>query len=183
MTDSELIMGCLEGSRRHQKALYDRYAPYMMGVCMRYASCVAEAEDLLQDGFVTVYRKLGSYEGRGELGAWMRRIFLNTALMNFRKTKHLQQQLELAAVGQTADAGEDPFSTVSAAELMQLLQSLPAGARMVFNLYAVEGFEHHEIAEQLGISIGTSKSQYSRARTLLKEKLEHEERSVRGSAF
>jgi RNA polymerase sigma factor (sigma-70 family) len=183
MTDSDLIVGCLDGSRRHQKALYDRYAPYMMGVCMRYASSEEEAEDLLQDGFVTVFRKLGSYEGRGELGAWMRRIFLNTALMNFRKTKHLQQQMELDAVGQTADAGEDPFSAVSAAELMRMMHGLPAGARMVFNLYAVEGFEHHEIAEQLGISVGTSKSQYSRARALLKQGLEMEERRVRGTTF
>lgn len=183
MTDSELIVGCLDGSRRHQKALYDRYAPYMMGVCMRYASSQAEAEDLLQDGFVTVFRKLGSFEGRGELGAWMRKVFLNTALMNFRKTKQLQQQLELDAVGQTADAGEDPFSAVSAGELMKMMQQLPAGARMVFNLYAIEGFEHHEIAEQLGISTGTSKSQYSRARQLLKERLEKEERRVRGTTF
>ncbi|MBL0015662.1 MAG: RNA polymerase sigma factor [Bacteroidetes bacterium] len=183
MTDSELIVGCLDGSRRHQKALYDRYSPYMMGVCMRYASSQAEAEDLLQDGFVTVFRKLGSFEGRGELGAWMRRIFLNTALMNFRKQKHIQQQMELDAVKQVADAGEDPFSAVSAAELMGMMQLLPAGARMVFNLYAVEGFEHHEIAEQLGISVGTSKSQYSRARSLLKERLEKEERRVRGTTF
>jgi RNA polymerase sigma factor (sigma-70 family) len=183
MTDSELIGGCLDGSRRHQKALYDRYAPYMMGVCMRYASSQSEAEDLLQEGFVTVFRKLDSFQGRGELGAWMRRIFLNTALMNFRKTKHFQHQMELDAVRQTADTGEDPFSAVSAGELMRMMQSLPAGARMVFNLYAVEGFEHHEIAEQLGISVGTSKSQYSRARALLKEKLEKEERRVRGTTF
>jgi RNA polymerase sigma factor (sigma-70 family) len=183
MTDSELIVGCLDGSRRHQKALYDRHAPYMMGVCMRYASSQAEAEDLLQEGFVTVFRKLDSFQGRGELGAWMRRIFLNTALMNFRKTKHFQQQLELEAVRQVGDTGEDPFQAVNAAELMRMMQSLPAGARMVFNLYAVEGFEHHEIAEQLGISVGTSKSQYSRARALLKEKLEKEERRVRGTSF
>lgn len=183
MTDGEVIRGCLEGSRRHQKALYDRYSPYMMGVCMRYASSVAEAEDLLQDGFVTVFRKLGSFEGRGDLGAWMRRIFVNTALMNYRKTKKLQQQLELDAAARTVDAGEDPFSAVSAGELMQLLQTLPEGARVIFNLYAVEGFEHHEIAEQLGISAGTSKSQYSRARSLLREKIEKEERKVRGTSI
>lgn len=182
MTDSDLIIGCLDGSRRHQKALYDRYAPYMMGVCMRYASSEEEAEDLLQDGFVTVFRKLGSFEGRGDLGAWMRRIFVNTALMNFRKTKQMQLT-ELDAVGQVVDAGQDPFSSLSAGELMRMMQSLPTGARVVFNLYAVEGFEHHEIAEQLGISVGTSKSQYSRARALMKEKLEKEERRVRGTTF
>ena len=183
MTDSDLIVGCLDGSRRHQKALYDRYAPYMMGVCMRYASSEAEAEDLLQDGFVTVFRKLGSFEGRGELGGWMRKIFLNTALMNFRKTKHLLQQMEMEAGRYAIDAGEDPFDQASAADLMRLMQELPAGARLVFNLYAVEGFEHHEIAEQLGISTGTSKSQYSRARSLLREKIEKEERRVRGTTY
>lgn len=183
MTDSELIVGCLDGSKRHQKALYDRYAPYMMGVCMRYASSEAEAEDLLQDGFVTVFRKLESFQGRGELGGWMRKIFLNTALMNFRKVKHMQQQMELEAGRYAQDEGEDPFSQASAADLMRMMQALPTGARMVFNLYAVEGFEHHEIAEQLGISIGTSKSQYSRARALLREKIEKEERRVRGTAY
>ena len=183
MTDGDLVRGCLDGSRRHQKALYDRYAPYMMGVCMRYAASEPEAEDLLQDGFVTVFRKLGSFEGRGDLGAWMRRIFVNTALMNFRKTKKLQQQMELDAAARTIDSGEDPFSAVSAAELMRMLQTLPEGARVIFNLYAVEGFEHHEIADQLGISVGTSKSQYSRARSLLREKIEKEERKVRGTSF
>lgn len=183
MTDRDLIAGCLDGSKRHQKALYDRYAPYMMGVCMRYAASEAEAEDLLQDGFVTVFRKLGSFEGRGELGGWMRRIFVNTALMNFRKTRQLQQQAELEAARQAADSSEDPFAKVAAADLMRMMQALPAGARMVFNLYAVEGFEHHEIAEQLGVSIGTSKSQYSRARALLREQIEKEERRVRGTAF
>jgi RNA polymerase sigma factor (sigma-70 family) len=183
MTDSELVHGCLDGSRRHQKALYDRYAPYMMGVCMRYAASEEEAEDLLQEGFVTVFRKLGSFEGRGELGGWMRKVFLNTALMNFRKTKHLQQQQELESVRHPADEGEDPFAKVAAADLMHMLQSLPAGARVIFNLYAVEGFEHHEIAAQLGVSVGTSKSQYSRARALLREKIEQEERRVRGTTF
>ena len=183
MTDSELIVGCLDGSKRHQKALYDRFAPYMMGVCMRYAASEDEAEDLLQEGFVTVFRKLGSFEGRGELGGWMRKIFLNTALMNFRKVKHMQQQMELEAGRHAIDEGEDPFAHASAADLMRMMQELPAGARLVFNLYAVEGFEHHEIAEQLGISVGTSKSQYSRARMLLREKIEKEERRVRGTTF
>ena len=183
MTDSELIIGCLDGSKRHQKALYDRYAPYMMGVCMRYASSEAEAEDLLQEGFITVFRKLGSFEGRGELGGWMRKIFLNTALMNFRKVKHMQQQMELEAGRYAIDNGEDPFAKASAADLMRMMQELPAGARLVFNLYAVEGFEHHEIAEQLGISVGTSKSQYSRARSLLREKIQKEERRVSGTTF
>lgn len=155
----------------------------MMGVCMRYAASEAEAEDLLQEGFVTIFKKLDRFEGRGELGAWMRKIFLNTALMNYRKTKHLHQQLDLEGHAYKIESGEDPFQALSARELMQMMQSLPAGARMVFNMYAVEGFEHPEIADKMGISVGTSKSQYSRARKLLREKLEKEERRVRGTAF
>jgi RNA polymerase sigma factor (sigma-70 family) len=183
MTDSELIAGCLEGNRKHQKALYDRYAPYMMGVCMRYAASEEEAEDLLQDGFVTVYKKLGVFEGRGELGAWMRRIFLNTALMNYRKTKHLQQQQDIDSLRYMADTGDDPFAALSASDLMKMMQELPTGARLVFNLYAIEGFDHKEIAEQMGVSVGTSKSQYSRAKELLREKILNEEKKVRGTAY
>ena len=183
MTDQELLAGCLEASNKHQKALYDKFAPYMMGVCMRYAGSEEEAEDLLQEGFVTVFRNLEKFEGRGELGAWMRKIFLNTALMHFRKTKHLQQQLELEGQAYKIESGEDPLAVLSARELMQMMQKLPAGARMVFNLYAVEGFEHPEIAAQMAISVGTSKSQYSRARQLLRDQLEKEERRVRGATF
>ena len=183
MTDAQLLAGCLEDSQKHQKALYEKFAPYMMGVCMRYAASEAEAEDLLQDGFVTIFKKLDRFEGRGNLGAWMRKIFLNTALMNYRKTKHLHHQLELEGQAYKIESGEDPFETLSAIELMQMMQSLPAGARMVFNMYAVEGYEHPEIAKEMGISVGTSKSQYSRARKLLREKLEKEERRVRGTAF
>lgn len=183
MTDAELLAGCLEESRKHQKALYEKFAPYMMGVCMRYAASEAEAEDLLQEGFVTIFKKLDTFAGRGDLGAWMRKIFLNTALMNYRKTKHLNEQLDLGSQAYHIESGEDPLETLSAIELMQMMQSLPAGARMVFNMYAVEGFEHPEIAAQMGISVGTSKSQYSRARKLLREKLENEERRVRGTAF
>jgi RNA polymerase sigma-70 factor (ECF subfamily) len=183
MTDAELISGCQENSKRHQKALYERYAPYMMGVCMRYASCEEEAEDLLQEGFITIFKKLDSFEGRGELGAWMRKIFVNTALMHYRKAKHQQQLVELESQAYKVESGSDPLQTLSAGELMQMMQQLPGGARMVFNLYAVEGYEHHEIAEQMGISVGTSKSQYSRARQLLRAQIDKEERRVRGSAL
>lgn len=183
MTDAELLAGCLKESRKHQKALYEKFAPYMMGVCMRYASSEAEAEDLLQEGFITVFRKLEDFQGRGELGGWMRKIFLNTALMNYRKQKHLLKQMEMESQAYRIEGGEDPLESLSAKELMQMMQNLPVGARIVFNLYAVEGFEHKEIAEQMGISVGTSKSQYSRARQLLRNQLENEERRVRGTAF
>jgi RNA polymerase sigma factor (sigma-70 family) len=177
MTDSEIILGCVRGSMKHQRVLYDRYAPRMMGVCMRYAANEQEAEDILQEGFITVFRKIDSFTGTGELGAWMRKVFLNTALMQYRKNKARLQDLDVEVVGFKLESGDDPFAQLSAADLMQMIQRLPPGARLVFNLYAVEGFDHNEIAEQLGISQGTSKSQYSRARELLRNMIEKEAQS------
>jgi RNA polymerase sigma factor (sigma-70 family) len=178
MTESEIIAGCIRGSMKHQKALYDRYAPLMMGVCMRYAGNEQEAEDVLQEGFITVFRKIDSFEGKGELGAWLRKVFLNTALMQYRKNKARLQDLDVDVVGFKLEAtGDDPFDQLQAADLMEMIQKLPAGARLVFNLYAVEGFDHNEIASQLGISSGTSKSQYHRARELLRHMIEKEAHS------
>jgi RNA polymerase sigma factor (sigma-70 family) len=177
MTDSEIILGCVRGSMKHQRVLYDRYAPRMMGVCMRYAANEQEAEDILQEGFITVFRKIDSFTGTGELGAWMRKVFLNTALMQYRKNKARLQDLDVEVVGFKLESGDDPFAQLSAADLMQMIQRLPPGARLVFNLYAIEGFDHNEIAEQLGISQGTSKSQYSRARELLRNMIEKEAQS------
>lgn len=183
MTDAELIEGCSKGSRNHQRALYERYSALMMGVCMRYAANEEEAEDILQDGFVTVFGKINTFAGRGELGAWMRKVFLNTALMAYRKNKARLLQTDVDTLSYSLDSGEDLFSKVAAQDLMYMIQQLPSGARVIFNLYAVEGHEHHEIAEQLGISVGTSKSQYSRARQLLREMIELEAQRVHGSTI
>jgi RNA polymerase sigma factor (sigma-70 family) len=183
MTDAELIEGCSKGSRNHQRALYERYSALMMGVCMRYAANEEEAEDILQDGFVTVFGKINTFAGRGELGAWMRKVFLNTALMAYRKNKARLLQTDVDTLSYSLDSGEDLFAKVAAQDLMYMIQQLPTGARVIFNLYAVEGHEHHEIAEQLGISVGTSKSQYSRARQLLREMIELEAQRVHGSTI
>jgi RNA polymerase sigma-70 factor (ECF subfamily) len=183
MTETEIIEGCIKGSRNHQRALYERYSALMMGVCMRYAANEEEAEDILQDGFVTVFNKIDTFAGRGELGGWMRKVFMNTALMAYRKNKARLQQVDVDTVSYSLDSGEDIFSQVSTQDLMQMIQKLPPGARMVFNLYAIEGFEHHEIAEQLGLSTGTSKSQYSRARELLRAMIENEARRVHGNTI
>lgn len=183
MTDAELIEGCIKGSRNHQRVLYERYSAPMMGVCMRYAATEDEAEDILQEGFVTVFRKIDTYTGKGELGGWIRKVFVNTALMAYRKNKARQMQVDIDSAGYNLDSGEDVFSQVSTGDLMRMIQRLPAGARMVFNLYAVEGYEHQEIAEQLGITSGTSKSQYSRARELLRGMIEQESKRVHGNAI
>ncbi len=174
MTDNELINGCLEGSLRHQRELYNHYAPKMMGICMRYAGSEEEAEDMLQEGFLTVFHRIGSFAGRGELGAWIRKVMVNSALMYLRKTKKFQMQTELEEVDFFLESNESLFSHLSAADLMQMIQCLPAGYRTVFNLYAVEGWNHREIGEKLGISISTSKSQYSRSRKILRKMIETE---------
>jgi RNA polymerase sigma-70 factor (ECF subfamily) len=182
MNESELIAGCLKGSSRHQRALYDQFSGRMMGLCMRYAPSEAEAEDILQEGFVTVFRKLDTYSGTGELGAWIRKVLLNTALMHYRRNKKHRFQLDLSDVEYQMQATDNVMQQISASDLMKMVQRLPAGCRMVFNLYAVEGFNHREIGEEMGISTGTSKSQFSRARYLLKGMIENEAIRVRGSS-
>ena len=149
----------------------------VMGVCMRYSSSEADAEDILQDTFVTVFRKLDTFKGEGALGGWIRRIAINTALMHYRKNKKNKLYAEIEDAGIDLASTDNVFDAISAKHLMGLIQSLPSGYRMVFNLYGIEGYKHHEIAEKLGISEGTSKSQYSRARKMLIEKLELEGQS------
>lgn len=183
MTDEELIAGCLEGSLRHQRGLYQRFAPRMMGLCMRYAASEMEAEDILQEGFIQVFRKMDSYSGTGELGAWVRKIVLNAALMHYRKNKKHLFQLDLAEVGYSLESDTDLFRELGAADLMRMVQRLPDGCRLVFNLYAIEGYNHREIAERLGLTTGTSKSQYSRARSLLRSMIENESAKVHGSSL
>lgn len=183
MNESDLIAGCLKGSSRHQRALYDQYAGRMMGLCMRYASSEAEAEDILQEGFVTVFRKMDTWSGTGELGAWIRKVIVNTALMQYRRSKKHRFQMDLSDVEYQLQADDNVLQQLSAADLMQMVQRLPAGCRLVFNLYAVEGYNHREIGEEMGISVGTSKSQFSRARHLLKGMIENEAQRVRGSSY
>ena len=183
MNEEELIEGCLNGSLRHQRMLYERYAPKMMGLCMRYAASEAEAEDMLQEGFVTIFRKLESYAGRGELGAWIRRVVLNSALMTYRKNRKFQMQVDMEGLEYFMESDDNVFSRLSARDLMYMVQQLPAGYRIVFNLYAIEGYTHPEIAQQLDISVGTSKSQYSRARAMLRQMIANEEKRVSGTAI
>ncbi|MEM7040918.1 MAG: sigma-70 family RNA polymerase sigma factor, partial [Bacteroidota bacterium] len=133
--------------------------------------------------FVKVFSKIDAFRGTGELGAWIRRIMVNAALMNYRKQKKHQGQVDLDEVSFVLDSGYDIFRAVSARDLMFMIQQLPSGYRLVFNLYAIEGFNHREIAEKLNISVGTSKSQFSRARAMLRGMIEMEEKKVSGRAI
>lgn len=174
MTDTQLVAECIQGNYRAQKALYHQHSGMMMGVAMRFSSCKSEAEDILQDSFITVFSKLEQFKNKGALGAWLRKIVVNTALMRIRKNKHIQLHIQLDESLAIEEVSEDALSKMCAKELMYKIQRLAPGFRTIFNLYAIEGYTHPEISQELGISVGTSKSQYSRARALLKIMIEKE---------
>ena len=161
-----LIAGCIRQNPQAQRELYERFAPKMMGVCYRYAHSRDDAEDILQEGFVKVFRNLKEYRFQGSLEGWMRRIMVHTAIDLLRKQKHQQKEIDIDhAIGE--EVAEDALDSLELEYLYRVIQALPAGYRLVFNLYAIEGYSHAEIGEQLGITASTSRSQYTRARAIL----------------
>jgi len=171
-SDEELIKRCIEKDRKAQKALYDRYANILLGICNRYAADISEAEDILQDGFVKIFLHLREYSGLGSFFNWMRRIMINTAITYYYRNVKRRYHQDIESLRETSVAEWTYLSDFTRDELLQVIQSLPPGYRMIFNLYAVERYKHREIAELLGIDVNTSKSQYSRAKKLLRYKLE-----------
>ncbi len=170
LSEQELIKGCVKGDRAAQKALYERYCRKMMVVCQRYAKSLQEAEDALQEGFLKVFASLKSFRGDSRLDTWITRIMINTALNAQRQKLYLLPMVDITAVNLPEDE-EISLASFNLSELITMIQALPDGCRLVFNLFAIEGYNHKEIAGMLGISEGTSKSQYSRAKSLLKVKL------------
>lgn len=172
-TDQELVEGVLKGSAVHQSALYHQYQVPMFRVLLRFAKDRAEAEDMLQDGFVRVFRDLVQFRSEGALGGWIRRIMVNTALSQLRKQKDfLKETSDFTPFENIFRTDEDFASSLDAETLTKNLQKLPPGYRAVFNLYAIDGYSHDEIAEQLGITVGTSKSQLFKARDFLKKTID-----------
>lgn len=154
----------------------------MNGICLRYSASKEEAEDVLQDAFVKAFKNLKAYSGEGPLGAWLRKIAVNTALEQYRKNKSLKNFGVLIDITETKiEVDDNAIEQLELEDLFLKIQALPTGFRTVFNLYAVEGYTHKEIGELLGISDGTSKSQYSRARVLLREMIQQEVASERKS--
>lgn len=171
-TEEELILGCIRQDRRAQRALYERFSSRMLVVCMRYAKDRDEAQDLLQEGFITVFSKISSFSSAGSLEGWMRRIFVNTALMRLRKGDVLRGAADVdepAARG--VSSGEDILSGIGGRDILRMIGQMPEGFRTVFNMNVIEGYSHQEISRELGISEGTSRSQLSRARMWLQERL------------
>lgn len=173
-SENKLLEKAVKGDRKAQFELYQEYSSRMLVVCMRYSKKQEDAEDILQEGFIKVFKKLDTFRSESSLYSWIKRIMINTAL-NYHRSKFFDQPMvDVEQLYDLAD-GELILSDYNFKELLAMLQQLPHGCQVVFNLYAIEGFSHKEIAEKLGISVGTSKSQYSRAKTLLKEIIQEAE--------
>ena len=170
-TEQTLIEGCRKGKADAQRELYGRFAPKMMGVCMRYIHDREEAEHVMIGGMVKVYEKLVQFNEEGSFEGWIRRIMVNESLMYIRKNKNMSLEVEIEAVDYEPNY-HVLEQTLEANDLMQLVGELPVGYRTVFNLYAIEGYNHKEIAQMLEINENTSKSQLSRARKYLQNRLE-----------
>ena len=166
-----IIKGCIAGDRASQRRLYDLYAPKMMGVCLWYARNREEAEEVLQDGFVRVFTYIHTYKGQGSFEGWIRKIVVNAALLKYRNKSHLRAIVEYNAEEHDTKDSDTVLEMLDAKELIKLVQTLSPGYRMVFNLYVLEGLKHREIAELLGISEGTSKSNLADARLILQKAL------------
>ena len=169
--DLKLIESCIKGDRASQKALYDRLSPRMFPLCMRYVGDRAVAEDVLQEGFITLFTRLDNYRGDGSFEGWARRIFVTTALMSLRKKDALKMSEDLDSARKMKADIPSQGQDIGYKELMKLVMELPPGFRTVFNMYAIEGYSHKEIGEVLGISETTSRTQLSRARLWLQNKI------------
>lgn len=172
LNTKDLIDKSKSGDRKAQQQLFNQLSNPMMGVCMRYMKNVEDAEDVLLEGFYKVFKNLKgfTYESKPAFFGWVKRIMVNEALMKLRKNKEIQ----LLAINEDLDKEVDvsPIAELETADLLKMIRSIPVGYRIVFNLYEVEGYSHQEISEQLGVSVGTSKSQLFKAKKLLREMLD-----------
>ncbi len=167
----KVIEGCIKNKRKAQIELYDHYAPMMLAVCVRYVADKSEAEDILQEGFFKVLRSIKEYNGKGHFENWMRKIMVNTAITHYHREKKHYYHEEIETVKDyELQFNLSPDKAFDEKELFHLLSQMPEGYRIIFNLYAIEGFKHKEIAEKLNIEESTSKTQYLRAKNwLIKE--------------
>ncbi|MGH2643340.1 MAG: RNA polymerase sigma factor [Chitinophagaceae bacterium] len=170
---SIMLKGCIAGDRSCQNKLYEEFSGKMFPVCLRYTGNREDAEDVLQEGFIKVFTHIREFKNEGSLEGWIRKIMVNTALEKYRKQSHLYpvKNMEETAEMNLFMESEDIISRLTTKELILMIQSLPPRYRMVFNLYVFEGMKHREIADELGISEGTSKSNLSDARAILQKKV------------
>ena len=168
----EIIKGCLKGSRRDQELLYRKHSARLYAVCLQYSGNDDEAKDILQEGFIKIFENLQSYKFEGSFEGWMRRIVVNTALEKYRSRNNLYKVEDIDQIAETeAEPDGEDYTGLEAADLLEIIRELPPKYRMVFNLYALEGFSHKEISKMVNISEGTSKSNLSRARLILQRRV------------
>lgn len=167
MDEKKLVKECLKANPQAQRQLYDCYAETMLGICYRYTKSVADAEDILQDGFIKVFNNLQQFRGEGELGGWIRSIMVRTALNYLKKNKRYSADLSYDDIELHPVTDDNPQVSLQAKELADMIRQLPTGYQTIFNLHAIEGYTHVEIGTMLGINEGTSRSQYARGRSLL----------------
>ncbi|NVJ45789.1 MAG: sigma-70 family RNA polymerase sigma factor [Cytophagia bacterium] len=179
--DIELIQKCIKGDGKAQRELYNRYAAKLMPMAMRYSKSQADAEDILQDAFIKIFNSLESFRQEAQFLTWLKRIVVNTAINHNRKKLYQQPMLDIEKTPLYVEK-DLVISHLHFTEIMAMLQKLPVGCRTVFNLFAIEGYGHKEIAEMMEITEGTSKSQYSRARALLKTMIEEANTVVKSNA-
>ncbi len=170
ITLESLIAQCRKQDNKAQHALFDRLSPKMMGVCRRYINDVSEAETVLVTGFLKVFNKINQFSGTGNFEGWVRRIMVNESLLYLRKNKSMYLDVDIEEANIEPNYGQAEY-LFEERELLEMINNLPVGYRTVFNLYAIEGYSHKEISEQMGINVNTSKSQLSRARTILKNEV------------
>jgi RNA polymerase sigma factor (sigma-70 family) len=175
---AELIDGCLKGIPQFQDKLYQTFAAKMFGVCLRYTSTKEDAEDLLQEGFIRAFGSLKNYKYEGSFEGWIRRIFVHTCIEVFRKKSKMYPMIELIENYHSSEKDDTLNIDIHANDLMKMVQSLSPGYKIIFNMFAIDGYSHKEIAEHLGITEGTSKSQMARARMVLQKMIQHENEKI-----
>ena len=167
MTEQAILAGCLQNDSTAQRELYNRYSPKMLSVCYRFAQSREDAEDMLQEGFIKIFTQIHTFQNKGSFEGWIRRIIVHTSINFLKKYKKFNENVELAFAGYLPVREETIPSLMLAKQVVECIRLLPVGYRTVLNLYAIEGYNHKEIAEMLEIEESTSRSQYTRAKTML----------------
>ncbi len=170
---NQIINGCIKGKQKARKELFKLYHKTLLGTCLRYSRDKSEAEDILLEGFIQIYSRIETYSGNGSFEGWMRKIIINTAIDYFRKNKKENFHQNIDDYNYLPSDEADILKQISAKEIMSLIQSMPQGYRVVFNLYAIEGYSHKEIADLLKVTESTSKSQVRKARIWLMKRLKY----------
>jgi RNA polymerase sigma factor (sigma-70 family) len=172
LTDEEIIKGCIQEDESSQRELFHRYAGKMLGVCQRYARNSADAEDIVQDAFIKVFEKIHQFKSEGSFEGWIRRIVVNTALKKYTVIRYDKEVSGFEVTDRNESSMEaSAYSHLNEKELLGLINNLPDGYRLIFNLFVIEGYQHEEIAQMLKIQPGTSRSQLVKARNMLKQQI------------